>query len=71
MSIITCGLAGEGTYAAVIPFSTTPYLTNFTDTLIEEPFEYVKQEVGFSSEIPIVEFEIDVIRIEECRWPPV
>jgi len=71
MSLITCGLAGEGVVASVVPFSTVPYLTTFEDTLVEELFEYQLQETEFTTEIPVVEFEIDIIRIEECSWPPV
>ena len=71
MSLVTCGLGGEGVYSAIIPFSTTPYLTLFIEDLIEEPFEYDIKDVEFTSEIPVVEFEIDVIKIEECSWPPV
>ncbi len=69
MSIITCGLAGEGIYASVVPFATTTYLTLFFEDIVEEEFEYVTKEVGFTAEIPVVEFEIDIIKIEECSWP--
>jgi len=68
MSLITCGLAGEIPYAEVVPFSTIPYLTSFTVDALEEEFEYVNKEVGFITDIPVVEFEIDIIRIEECSW---
>ena len=69
MSLMTCGLASDGVVAAVIPFATIPYLTVFATDLIEEKFEYVTKEVGFTSEIPVVEFDINVIKIEECSWP--
>ena len=69
MSIITCGLAGEGIYASVIPFATTPYLTLFSEDIVEEEFDYVTKEVGFTTDIRVVEFEIGIIKIEECSWP--
>jgi len=71
MGLVTCGLSDEGVVAAIIPFATTPYLTVFATDLIEEEFGYVTKEVDFTSEIPVVEFDINVIKIEECSWPAV
>lgn len=71
MSIITCGLAGEGSYAAVIPFATNPYLTVFATDIVEDTFKVENKEVEFSAAITVVEFKIDIIKIEECLWPAV
>ena len=71
MSLITCGLSDEGVIAAVIPFATTTYLTVFDETRIEVEFTQETLVEEFQATIPVVEFEIDVIRIEECSWPAV
>jgi len=71
MSLVTCGLSGEGTYAEVIPFATTPYLTTFLTDIVKKEFSVETKEVEFTSEIAVVEFDIDIIKIEECSWPAV
>lgn len=71
MSLMTCGLAGEGTYSTSIPFSTDIHLNVFEEDVIEQEFESSVKEVEFTAVIPVVEFGIDVIKIEECSWPAV
>lgn len=71
MSLVTCGLAGDGVYSAIIPFSTTPYLTTFDTEVIEQEFLVTEIEKEFSTAIPVIEFGIDIIEIEECSWPAV
>lgn len=69
--MITCGLSDDGVVAAIIPFATTPYLTTFDEVTIAEEFNLSDLTKEFSASIPVVEFEIDIIRIEECSWPAV
>lgn len=69
MSLVTCGLSDDGVIAEIIPFATVPYLTTFEETLVVEEFITTNVEQEFSATIPVVEFEIDIIRIEECSWP--
>ena len=69
--MITCGMSDGGVISAVIPFSTTPYLTLYGTDVIEEEFEYDVVVKEFTTEILVVEFDIDIIEIRECSWPPV
>lgn len=71
MPLVTCGLGDEGVFASVIPFRVSPYLTAYTYDLVEENFTVQPLEKEFSTEIRVVEFNINIIEIEECSWPPV
>jgi hypothetical protein len=70
MSIVTCGLSDEGIYAHTIPFSTNTLIVDFDEDVIAEPFVLKELTKEFTAKIPVVEFDIDIIRIEECSWQP-
>ena len=67
--LMTCGLGAEGAYAAIIPFSARPYNMTFNYDWQAIDFSYSDMNLDFKVETPVIEFEIDVIRIEECSFP--
>lgn len=69
MPLVTCGLADEGVIAGEVRFSTTPELILFSKEMVEEGFWVKSEPKEFSTEIKVINFEIDLIRIEECSFP--
>jgi len=69
MPLVTCGLSDEGVIAAEVRFSTTPELVLFNEDFIESSFGVVNTPMEFDTEIKVVGFSIDVIRIVGCTLP--
>ena len=66
MPLVTCGLSDEGVIAAEVQFSTDPLLTRFTEDLVEYDFSVEDVEKEFDTEIQVVSWDVEIIRVEEC-----
>ena len=66
MPLVTCGLSDEGVVAEVFRFSTTPELIQFEEDSLGFEFGLGEVVKEFDQDIVTIDFEIKVIRVEEC-----